>query len=670
MRKDAGLSTDVDRTPQLSWMLFLKFFDDLEQQNKTLNLKYRSAIEKPYRWRDWASNDEGITGNELIKFVNDDLIPHLRELKGTKENDSRDVLSSLFSETYNRMLSGYLFREIINLIDDIDFKSKDDIFTLSHLYESMLKEMRDAAGTSGEFYTPRPVVRFIVKHIKPRLGEKVLDPACGTGGFLVEAYEYMKKQAKSSEDYDLLQYKTLYGIEKKPMPYLLGTMNLMLHGIETPNIQRRNTLTTPLREIAEKDKYDVIITNPPFGGEEEKGIQSNFPMSMRTSETALLFIQYIMRSLKKNGRCGIVVPNSFMFGTGVEKKVKELLIKEHNLTSVIRFPKGVFEPYSDIETNVLFFDGKGTTRDNILYYFVDLPKGRKQYTKTRPLAFSQLDPCLRLLSDNVISKQRLPKTNESFYVQKEKIVGNNYNLDVKNINNRAIVFNDFFADIDEVLKSIDQCKKILTEIKKTEGKEHQIKTSGYKLGDFLSRSKNKITLEDSVEYTQVTVRLYGKGVIVRGKKLGRDIGTKNQYVISPTQFIISRIDARNGAFGIIPPELDGAIVTGDFPVFDIDTEIVDRDYFSFFVKSQQLLNACIASSRGTTNRKRLKEDIFLSFDLLLPSLQKQQKIAVNLKRWLQPYNHNSNSAKQFSESLMNGLISKYIPQIDTESSDT
>ena len=310
MRKDAGLNGDLDRLPQLSWILFLKCYDDLEMRReedaKVSREKYKPVIPSPYRWRDWASDeDNGATGEDLIKFVNETL---LRSLRGLSGSDERLKIAEVFRETYNRMLSGYLLRDVVNLVDAIHFQSKDEIFTLAHLYKSMLKEMRDAAGDSGEFYTPRPVVKLIVDKVQPRLGETVLDPACGTGGFLVEAYEYLKPQVKNSKEQKSLQTETLFGVEKKPLPYLLSTMNLLLHGIETPNIRRDNALKNPLNEIGEKDRFDVIVTNPPFGGEEEAGIQLNFPENTRASETALLFMQFIMRSLKRDGRSGVVVP--------------------------------------------------------------------------------------------------------------------------------------------------------------------------------------------------------------------------------------------------------------------------------------------------------------------------------------------------------------------------
>lgn len=393
MRKDAGLNGDLDRIPQLSWVMFLKCFDDFEQRRELTEKRYRSAIEPPYRWRDWAADpDKGLTGEALLKFVNDELLPYLRGLTGTGVADARDVLAAVFKETYNRMLSGYLLRDVVNLVSRINFNSSDDVHTLAHLYESMLREMRDAAGDSGEFYTPRPVIRFIVQHVNPRLGETVLDPAAGTGGFLVEAYEHLKPQVKSVEGRRRLQEETLFGIEKKPMPYLLGMMNLLLHGLDKPNLRRDNALRNPLSQITDSARYDAIMTNPPFGGEEEKGIQDNFPEATRTSETALLFLQFIMRSLKRGGRCGMVVPNGTLFGDGVCARIKRELLESFNLHTIVRLPNGVFAPYTIIPTNLIFFDKTGPTKE-IWYYEHPAPEGRKQYTKTWPLQFEEFASC-------------------------------------------------------------------------------------------------------------------------------------------------------------------------------------------------------------------------------------------------------------------------------------
>lgn len=390
MRKDAGLNGELDRLPQLSWILFLKCFDDLEQRQEVeaalRGETYRPVIERPYRWRDWAADPNyGLTGEQFLKFVNEELLPALRGLSGS---EARLVLASLFAEIYNRMLSGYLLRDVVNLVNEIHFQSQDEIFTLSHLYESMLQEMRDAAGDSGEFYTPRPVVRLLVDRVAPKLGERMLDPACGTAGILAEVYEQLKGQLQRAEDVSLLQNNTLFGIEKKPMPYLLGVMNLLLHGLESPNIRRDNALKTPLVEIGAGQRYDVIVTNPPFGGEEEAGIQLNFPEATRTAETALLFLQFIMRSLQPGGRCGIVVPNGTLFGDGVAARIKEQLLKNFNLHTIVRLPNGVFAPYTGIPTNLLFFDRTGPTQ-TIWYYEQPLPEGRKNYTKTNPLQFEE-----------------------------------------------------------------------------------------------------------------------------------------------------------------------------------------------------------------------------------------------------------------------------------------
>ena len=459
MRKDAGLSTDVDRIPQLSWILFLKAFDDLEKERALLNPNYREAIEKPYRWRDWAAEEEkGLTGDDLINFVNNDLFPYLRGLVGVDEKDQRTVIAEVFQEIYNSMRSGYLLRDIVNLVNKIDFTSSDDIHTMAHLYESMLKEMRDAAGSNGEFYTPRPVIRFIVNQIKPQIGEKILDPALGTGGFLTESYEYMKSQQKTVEDREILQYHTFFGIEKKPMPYLLGMMNLVLHGIEKPDVKRDNSLRIPLYEITEKDRVNVIMTNPPFGGEEEKGIISNFPVATRTSETALLFLQHIMRKLKYGGRCGMVIPNGVLFATGVAARIKKDLLENFNLHTIVRLPRGVFAPYTGIETNLLFFEKSGPTKE-IWYYEHPLPSERQKlknpcYTKSKPLRYEEFRPLIEWWNNRV-------ENEHSWKVTVEDAIKNNYNLDIKNPNKARV---EEYRDPEEIMNSIDEKEKRILDL--------------------------------------------------------------------------------------------------------------------------------------------------------------------------------------------------------------
>jgi len=423
LRKDKGLNGDVDRLPLLTWVMFLKFLDDLEtvheQEAELDGKRYQPIIEAPYRWRDWAAREDGLTGDELLAFINQDethradgsrgagLFAYLRGLAGSGEKGSqREVIANVFKGVQNRMVSGYLLRDIVNKINGIHFSSSEEIHTLSHLYESMLREMRDAAGDSGEFYTPRPVVRFMVQVTDPRLGETVLDPACGTGGFLVEAYDHLAPQVATPEQRRTLQRDTLYGQEAKPLPYMLVQMNLLLHGLEAPQIAYGNTLDRRVNEIGHSERVDVILTNPPFGGEEEVGIKANFPPNMQTAETALLFLQYIMRKLRvagapvpcgkpaaRGGRAAVVVPNGTLFGDGISAVIKEELLKEFRLHTIVRLPQGVFAPYTDIPANLLFFERGGPT-DTIWYYELALPEGRKKYSKTAPLQFEELAPAL------------------------------------------------------------------------------------------------------------------------------------------------------------------------------------------------------------------------------------------------------------------------------------
>jgi type I restriction enzyme M protein len=416
MRKDKGLNGDLDRLPLLTWIMFLKFLDDLERQRedeaKTGGKKFKPAVEAPYRWRDWAENSQGITGDELLAFINADeavrpdgtkgpgLFAYLRGLSSSNGDNRRDVIATVFKGVDNRMKSGYLLRDVINKIAGIHFTSSDELHTLGALYESMLREMRDAAGDSGEFYTPRAVVRFMVEVTDPRLGEVVLDPASGTGGFLVEAYSHLEKQVKTVADRKRLQAETIFGCEPKSLPYLLCQMNLLLHGLDAPQIDPDNALRFKLSEIGERDRVDVILTNPPFGGEEEKGIQGNFPDDRQTAETALLFLQLIMRKLKRQptsagrpARAAVVVPNGTLFGDGVCARIKEELLKDFNLHTIVRLPNGVFAPYTSIPTNILFFDRSGPTKE-VWYYDQPLPEGRKNYTKTQPMQFDEFKPCM------------------------------------------------------------------------------------------------------------------------------------------------------------------------------------------------------------------------------------------------------------------------------------
>lgn len=443
MRKDKGLSGDLDRLPMLTWVMFLKFLDDLERERELeaelAGKKFKPAVEAPYRWRDWAADAQGITGKELLEFIQNDecirpdgtegpgLFAYLRGLAAGKDDGPRSVISTVFSGVDNRMLSGYLLRDVIDKIGSIHFDSAEELSTLGTLYESMLREMRDAAGDSGEFYTPRPVVRFMVEAVDPRLGDLVEDPAAGTGGFVVEAYKHLAKQVKTVADRKILQTSSLQGVEAKPLPYLLCQMNLLLHGLQAPRIDPGNALRHKLTEIGDKERVDVILTNPPFGGAEEKGIQDNFPADRRAAETALLFMQLIMRKLRrtpKGGRAAVVVPNGNLFGDGVCARIKEDLLKDFNLHSIVRLPNGTFAPYTSIPTNILFFDRGGPTEE-VWYYEHQLPEGRKNYTKTQPIQFEEFAECLKWWNAR-------EENDRAWKVPASELLANGCNLDRKN----------------------------------------------------------------------------------------------------------------------------------------------------------------------------------------------------------------------------------------------
>lgn len=454
MRKDKGLNGDGDRLPMLTWMMFLKFLDDHEQVRKAESQlageKFKPSIEAPYRWRDWGATKEGLTGDALIAFINQDeamrpdgtrgpgLFKYLREMQGTKSHDRRDTIAAVFRGMVNRMINGYLLRDVLTKLDGIHFNASEELEVLGRTYETLLKEMRDSAGDAGEFYTPRPVVRLMVALVNPRLGEVVLDPACGTGGFLVESYSHLKSQANTVQKRKQLQQSSIQGCEAKPLPYLLVNMNLLLHGLESPDIDPGNALRFPLKEIGDRERVDVILSNPPFGGEEERGILGNFPDDKQTAETALLFLQLIMRKLRRpglpspsgrgaggeGGRAAVVVPNGTLFADGICGRIKQELLTEFNLHTVVRLPNGVFAPYTNIPSNLLFFDRGGPTKD-VWFYEEPLPEGRKNYTKTQPLQFEEFAPLVAWWSDRKENAQ-------AWKVPAAEILANGCNLDRKN----------------------------------------------------------------------------------------------------------------------------------------------------------------------------------------------------------------------------------------------
>lgn len=431
MRQDAGVDGDAQRISQLTWLLFLKIFDDQETELELMRDAFKSPLPERLRWRNWASDPEGITGDELLTFVNADLFPSIKGLSADPQRNARGfVAREVFSDAYNYMKSGQLLRQVINRINEIDFNNRADRHLFNDLYERILKDLQ-SAGNAGEFYTPRAVTQFMVDQVNPRLGERILDPACGTGGFLACSLEHLKAQRKSVED-DIVVQNAINGVEKKQLPHLLCVTNMMLHGIEVPSLIRHdNTLARPLADYGTRDMVDVILTNPPFGGTEEPGIEGNYPADVRTRETADLFLVLIIELLKHNGRAAVVLPDGTLFGDGVKARIKEKLLTECNLHTIVRLPNGVFAPYTGIRTNLLFFT-KGASTESVWYYEHPYPAGYKSYSKTKPIRIEEFAAEKAWWGDEADGFARRVENEFAWKVDIATLKANGYDLDQKN----------------------------------------------------------------------------------------------------------------------------------------------------------------------------------------------------------------------------------------------
>jgi type I restriction enzyme M protein len=447
MRKDTGVDGDAQRISQMVWMLFMKIFSDKEDEWEITIDNYQSPIPEKLKWQNWAADDEGLTGEDLMDFIEIELFPKLKNLDITISPQAK-IIRSVFDDTYNYMKNGTLFRQVINVINEIDFNNSTESHVFNDIYETILKELQ-SAGSSGEYYTPRAVTQFMVDMINPQLGESVLDPACGTGGFLTCTIDHVREQVKDRKDRNIMQ-KSIRGIEKKPLPHLLCTTNLMLHGFDLPAVRRDNLLSKPYGEWGANDKLDIILTNPPFGGVEEDGTETNFPKKFRTKETADLFLALIIKLLKNNGRCAIVLPDGTLFGEGMKTRLKEELLAKCNLHTIVRLPLGVFNPYTNINTNVLFFE-KGKPTKEVWYYQHQYPEGVKNYNKTRPINIKEFDAEKTWWNNRV-------ENDFAWKVSLEEIKKRNYNLDIKNPKDQV---QEEFESSEVILKRLSESNKIV-----------------------------------------------------------------------------------------------------------------------------------------------------------------------------------------------------------------
>jgi type I restriction enzyme M protein len=431
MRNDSGVNGDAQRIEQIVWILFLKIYDAKEETWELLNDNYTSIIPKGLKWRDWAvdrKDGEALTGDALLDFVNNTLFPTLKNLEIDENTPmSQVIVRYAFEDANNYQKDGVLLRQVVNIIDEIDFTEYKERHEFGTIYESFLKDLQ-SAGNAGEFYTPRAVTDFMVKVVKPVLGDKIGDFACGTGGFLTSALKDLETQVENSLENRGIYNKSVYGIEKKALPHMLCVTNMLIHDIDDPNILHGNALEMDYKDMRKMEPFDVILMNPPYGGSEKDSVKSNFPTELRSSETADLFMNVIMYRLKKNGRCAVIIPDGFLFGTDNGKfNIKKKLFGEFNLHTVVRMPHSVFAPYTSIRTNILFFDNTEPTKET-WFYRLDMPEGYKNFSKTRPMKLDHFNDALNWWENREeIEVDGFPKAKRYTI---DEIVERSYNIDL------------------------------------------------------------------------------------------------------------------------------------------------------------------------------------------------------------------------------------------------
>lgn len=430
MRKDAGVDGDAQRLSQLCWMFFLKIIDDQDRQIDALSKGYRSPIPKRLRWHTWAADPEGMTGNELVEFLNGDLFPTLKELTGAGKNANRArVVRGVFEDAYNYMKDGQLIRQVVNKISEVNFNDLAERKHFGDIYEQLLNDLQ-GAGNAGEFYTPRALTEFMVARIDPKPHEVIMDPSCGTGGFLTCSIRHIRDRYLGSSELEVELQNNLRASELKQLPHMLCVTNMLLHGVADASfVRHENSLARPYLSYSDMDCADVILTNPPFGASVQDGIEANFPQQFRTKETADLFLALIIRLLKANGRAAVVLPDGILFGEGVKARLKEHLMRECNLHTIVRLPNSVFKPYASIGTNLLFFE-KGTPTKEIWYYEHRVPAGQVAYSMTKPIRIDDLKAC----ADWWGGDERVGRveTDVAWRVSAEEVRSRGYNLDFKN----------------------------------------------------------------------------------------------------------------------------------------------------------------------------------------------------------------------------------------------
>lgn len=608
MRADDNTKSMPRYLEHFSWLLFLKVFEEVESEAELVaeidGHSYDRVIRAPYRWTDWTRR--GLTGDDLVQFVLDDLFGYLRSLSGSRQGTK---IAEIFEGVSTVMKSGYVLAEVIDIVNKVDFRAADDYHAMSVLYESLLAEMGSDAGWSGEHYTPRPVIEFMVDVVGPEIGESVYDPCSGSCGFLVAALEHLQPRASTVADYEVLQASTLYGQEAGELPYLLGTMNLMLHGARSPQVIRTNSLEQDIRSIGPDQRHDIVLTNPPFGGSEHPQVQQNFPL--KSSSTQLLFMQHILAKLKRSGRLGVVLPESFLSNGGVFKTFREQLLRDWNVHTVVGLPaKGIW--YKDVKTVVLFADSDGPT-DEVLFVEVSPPEGQKNFTKRKPLTRERLAPFLSLV-------QSREEGDASWTESIDDLIARDLDLrPLRPAPDPALSVADAAERIERIGPAgmvLRDAEASLRDVVIRASGEPQAEWPVRRLSTHLTPRKERIRLDDDETYRRVRVSLHGRGLFLRDEVRGTEVKTKTQYLVHGGQFLVAEIDAKVGGVGVVPDHLDGAIVSSHYFAFDVDQSQCRLGWLNILSRTEYFVRQIAA--KGATNYASVRPDDVLAWEVPLP----------------------------------------------------
>lgn len=640
LRQDDNTNSLLDYVEQISWILFLKCFEELEKKRRDEaefeGKSYRQIIADKYQWSTWTDPDPSkkLTGQALLDFLTNDLFPHLRNLKG---NNGSSVIRALFEEAPSKMLKdGNILRDAIDTIQSIQFEGADDIHTLSHLYESLLAKLGREGGFGGEFYTPRPIIEFIVKMVDPRLGETIYDPAMGSAGFLVEAFKHMRGALGTRiqpADERELQQNTFFGQEKKPLPYLLGCMNMILHGVLTPSLNRKNTLGDDVRKFTEKDRFNVILTNPPFGGTEHDSVTANFRYPSKA--TSITFLQHIMAKVKRGGRVGMVIDEGVLERTfdRAYLDTKKELLEQFNLHTIISLPPGVFANAvasgTGPKTSLLFFERKLdeagrpiSTRDIWCYEIEDV--GFTLTKAQNPIHENDLPACLELASTRA-------NTAKSWIVPVSEIVERGYDLSAVNPNRKSSISHrapgkivtDLLAHSSKGIDILEELHEMLSD-SRPGSSCHLVPTL---LSELLTEVSRPERVAKDVTYRLLGMRWYAKGLFVKSTKTGGQIKAKYIFKVEKDDLVYNRLFAWKGSFGLVGAGADGAFVSNEFPCFKVNRQKVLPEYLLYFMSQQAFWDEVSSKSRGSSrqSRLRLKQEQLLDLTVPLPATIEEQR---------------------------------------------